>query len=142
MLLSHVVYCFVDFFLIINNSWFVLAARCQALTEGGGMLFLGWLLHYMPFYIMGRILYYHHYFPATLFSSMLTGTTKTETKLGPSSRMRRNCYIQWCKLLFLLFTGITLDTFLQNADLLFNPAVSKCILRAGHTVLLLGLLHR
>lgn len=84
-------------------------ARCQVLREGGGMLFLGWLLHYMPFYIMGRILYYHHYFPAMLFSSMLT--------------------------------GITLDTLLQNADLLFSPAVSKCILRAGQMVLLLGLLH-
>uniref|UniRef100_A0AAY4BHR6 Protein O-mannosyl-transferase 2 n=1 Tax=Denticeps clupeoides TaxID=299321 RepID=A0AAY4BHR6_9TELE len=40
--------------------------------RGGGMLFLGWLLHYLPFYSMGRILYYHHYFPAMLFSSMLT----------------------------------------------------------------------
>ncbi|XP_060790023.1 protein O-mannosyl-transferase 2 isoform X2 [Neoarius graeffei] len=83
-------------------------ARCQVLIEGGGMLFLGWLLHYMPFYIMGRILYYHHYFPAMLFSSMLT--------------------------------GITLDILLQNADLLFSPAVSKCILRAGQMVLLFGLL--
>lgn len=59
--------------LIVNNGRSVLAARCQVLREGGGMLFLGWLLHYMPFYIMGRILYYHHYFPAMLFSSMLTG---------------------------------------------------------------------
>ncbi|XP_034163663.2 protein O-mannosyl-transferase 2 [Pangasianodon hypophthalmus] len=84
-------------------------ARYQVLIEGGGMLFLGWLLHYMPFYIMGRILYYHHYFPAMLFSSMLT--------------------------------GITLDTFLQNADLLFSLDVSKCILRAGQMVLLFGLLH-
>ncbi|MCJ8737007.1 hypothetical protein PDJAM_G00018840 [Pangasius djambal] len=84
-------------------------ARCQVLIEGGGMLFLGWLLHYMPFYIMGRILYYHHYFPAMLFSSMLT--------------------------------GITLDTLLQNADLLFSLDVSKCILRAGQMVLLFGLLH-
>ncbi|XP_027028125.1 protein O-mannosyl-transferase 2 isoform X1 [Tachysurus fulvidraco] len=84
-------------------------ARCQVLLEGGGMLFLGWVLHYMPFYIMGRILYYHHYFPAMLFSSMLT--------------------------------GITLDALLQNADFLFCLAVSKCILRAGHMVILFGLLY-
>uniref|UniRef100_A0A8C1QK65 Protein O-mannosyl-transferase 2 n=1 Tax=Cyprinus carpio TaxID=7962 RepID=A0A8C1QK65_CYPCA len=50
--------------------------HCQILMEGGGMLLLGWLLHYLPFYIMSRILYYHHYFPAMLFSSMLTGTTQ------------------------------------------------------------------
>jgi len=37
-----------------------------------GWLFLGWCLHYIPFYTMGRVLYYHHYFPALLFSSMLT----------------------------------------------------------------------
>lgn len=44
------------------------------LMRGGGLLLLGWLLHYAPFYTMGRVLYYHHYFPAMLFSSMLTGT--------------------------------------------------------------------
>lgn len=36
-------------------------------------LLLAWALHYLPFYFMGRILYFHHYFPALLFSSMLTG---------------------------------------------------------------------
>ncbi|RZC38810.1 protein O-mannosyl-transferase 2, partial [Asbolus verrucosus] len=35
-------------------------------------LFLGWLLHYVPFWAMGRVLYFHHYFPALLFSSMIT----------------------------------------------------------------------
>lgn len=35
-------------------------------------LFIGWFLHYAPFYAMGRVLYFHHYFPALLFSSSLT----------------------------------------------------------------------
>lgn len=37
------------------------------------MLFVGWLLHYVPFWGMGRVLYFHHYFPALIFNSMLTG---------------------------------------------------------------------
>ncbi|XP_023216676.1 protein O-mannosyl-transferase 2-like [Centruroides sculpturatus] len=36
-------------------------------------LLLGWILHYLPFYAMGRVLYFHHYFPALLFNSMLSG---------------------------------------------------------------------
>jgi len=36
-------------------------------------LFLGWALHYIPFWTMGRVLYVHHYYPALLFSSMLSG---------------------------------------------------------------------
>lgn len=38
----------------------------------GVWLFIGWALHYIPFWAMGRVLYFHHYFPACLFSSMLT----------------------------------------------------------------------
>lgn len=37
------------------------------------ILFVGWLLHYIPFWGMGRVLYFHHYFPALIFNSMLTG---------------------------------------------------------------------
>ncbi|XP_077179442.1 protein O-mannosyl-transferase 2 isoform X4 [Paroedura picta] len=47
----------------------------QVLLHGGGLIMLGWLLHYLPFFMMGRVLYFHHYFPAMLFSSMLTGIT-------------------------------------------------------------------
>ena len=35
-------------------------------------LFIGWAIHYVPFWAMGRVLYFHHYFPALLYSSMLT----------------------------------------------------------------------
>ncbi|XP_067848247.1 protein O-mannosyl-transferase 2 isoform X2 [Heptranchias perlo] len=49
--------------------------RGCVILRGARQLLLGWLLHYFPFYLMGRILYYHHYFPAMLFSSMLTAIT-------------------------------------------------------------------
>lgn len=36
-------------------------------------LLLGWALHYLPFWTMSRVLYFHHYFPAFLFSAMFCG---------------------------------------------------------------------
>ncbi|XP_072895222.1 protein O-mannosyl-transferase 2 isoform X1 [Hemitrygon akajei] len=49
--------------------------RCYIILRAARHVWLGWILHYLPFYLMGRILYYHHYFPAMLFSSMLTAIT-------------------------------------------------------------------
>ncbi|KAM9571160.1 protein O-mannosyl-transferase 2 isoform 2-T2 [Salvelinus alpinus] len=68
--------------------------HCRVLMEGGGLLLLGWLLHYVPFYTMGRILYYHHYFPAMLFSSMLTGIT-LDTLLQSADLWLRPPYSHW-----------------------------------------------
>ncbi|KAL0575523.1 Dolichyl-phosphate-mannose--protein mannosyltransferase 1 [Marasmius crinis-equi] len=36
-----------------------------------GFLFIGWALHYFPFYIMARQLFLHHYFPALYFAILL-----------------------------------------------------------------------
>ena len=47
--------------------------RKANLTYACNWLMLAWALHYLPFYGMGRILYYHHYFPAQLFISMMSG---------------------------------------------------------------------
>ncbi|XP_020806209.1 protein O-mannosyl-transferase 2 [Drosophila serrata] len=41
--------------------------------QAGAWLFVGWVLHYLPFWAMGRVLYFHHYFPALIFNSLLTG---------------------------------------------------------------------
>ena len=47
----------------------------RKIMNAGSWLFIGWLLHYAPFWAMTRILYFHHYFPALLFNSMLTAIT-------------------------------------------------------------------
>jgi len=36
-----------------------------------GFLFLGWALHYLPFFLMERQLFLHHYLPALYFSILL-----------------------------------------------------------------------
>ena len=45
----------------------------SAHMSGAGWLYLGWCLHYLPFFLMGRALYVHHYYPALVFSTCLTG---------------------------------------------------------------------
>ncbi|TFK66647.1 glycosyltransferase family 39 protein [Pluteus cervinus] len=37
-----------------------------------GFLFIGWVLHYAPFFLMGRQLFLHHYFPALYFAILLS----------------------------------------------------------------------
>ncbi|EGO30163.1 glycosyltransferase family 39 protein [Serpula lacrymans var. lacrymans S7.9] len=37
-----------------------------------GFLFVGWCLHYFPFFLMGRQLFLHHYFPALYFAILLS----------------------------------------------------------------------
>lgn len=36
------------------------------------MFLCGWALHYLPFFIMGRALFLHHYLPALVYSFLLT----------------------------------------------------------------------
>lgn len=43
------------------------------LYNSTGFFFLTWASHYIPFYIMGRQLFLHHYLPAHLASALVTG---------------------------------------------------------------------
>ncbi|KAL1609193.1 Dolichyl-phosphate-mannose--protein mannosyltransferase 4 [Nothophoma quercina] len=43
------------------------------LYNSTGFFFLTWAAHYVPFYIMGRQLFLHHYLPAHLASCLVTG---------------------------------------------------------------------
>ncbi|GAA95617.1 glycosyltransferase family 39 protein [Mixia osmundae IAM 14324] len=42
-------------------------------THCGRIAFGGWALHYLPFLIMGRVTYLHHYLPALFFSVLMVG---------------------------------------------------------------------
>ncbi|KFY42070.1 hypothetical protein V494_02612 [Pseudogymnoascus sp. VKM F-4513 (FW-928)] len=43
------------------------------LYNSTGFFFIAWALHYLPFYLMGRQLFLHHYLPAHLASCLVTG---------------------------------------------------------------------
>ncbi|KAL3418753.1 dolichyl-phosphate-mannose-protein mannosyltransferase [Phlyctema vagabunda] len=43
------------------------------LYNSTGFFFLAWATHYLPFYLMGRQLFLHHYLPAHLASSLVAG---------------------------------------------------------------------
>ena len=49
------------------------------------IVLLGWILHFVPFLIMGRVLYLHHYYPALIFAMMCNGVL---LDLIPSKRTK------------------------------------------------------
>ena len=57
----------------LKNIFLIPLANKWRSLNAGAWLFTGWILHYLPFWAMGRVLYFHHYFPALIFNSMLTG---------------------------------------------------------------------
>lgn len=46
---------------------------CEKTFKCCWWLLLAWFLHYAPFWGMARVLYFHHYFPAFLYSAMFGG---------------------------------------------------------------------
>ena len=59
--------------LLIFLLQYLVVGRMDRYLHAAGWMFIGWMLHYLPFYMMGRVLYFHHYFPALMFSCMLSG---------------------------------------------------------------------
>ena len=49
------------------------AGTRKRLYNSTGFFFITWAAHYLPFFLMGRQLFLHHYLPAHLASSLVTG---------------------------------------------------------------------
>lgn len=72
-----VIYCFLAMVILVRQrrgcaELDAIEAENERFMGASVWMFLGWALHYIPFYGMSRILYFHHYFPAALYSSMLS----------------------------------------------------------------------
>lgn len=50
-----------------------ISATETSVFNSGWWLMMAWVIHYIPFWTMTRILYFHHYFPAFIFALILTG---------------------------------------------------------------------
>jgi len=74
------IYCAIQVIIFVENQRNSLTTTTSSysndsrsrFTTSGSWLFIAWFIHYFPFYSMGRVLYYHHYFPAAIFSSCLS----------------------------------------------------------------------
>ncbi|XP_028176824.1 protein O-mannosyl-transferase 2 isoform X2 [Ostrinia furnacalis] len=92
------------------------ASKMQVLLNAAGWSVAGWALHYVPFWAMGRVLYFHHYFPALVFSSMLTGIL-TEYLL---SSIRSYLNAELGRTLYHCIVGLVISTTVYSFYL-FSP---------------------
>ena len=72
----------------------------------------GWVLHWLPFFLMGRVMYLHHYYPTLIFACLCTGVAFDHVL--PSSRPR----IKWA--ISILLIAIYAATFVYFAPLAYG----------------------
>lgn len=78
--------------------------------NAGAWIFIGWILHYLPFWAMGRVLYFHHYFPAVIFNSMLTGENENIEYRVNRSEFYSSAFFFWKALNSISICSIKIDT--------------------------------
>lgn len=81
------------------------------------LLTLGWALHWFPYFLMGRQLFLHHYFPALYFGILLTAcvfdAATTSVKRLPKCIIGIVCAV-------IIFTG-----FIMYAPITYGTEMSK-----------------
>ncbi|KAI9224935.1 Dolichyl-phosphate-mannose-protein mannosyltransferase-domain-containing protein [Blastocladiella britannica] len=97
-----------------------------------GFLFVAWALHYLPFYLMGRSLFLHHYLPAAIIAAMIAGAMWDFVMTTFLPNLRRNTVqsaIAW--LITLAAVGGVVFTFWFFSPMTYgNASLTKDELRS------------
>ncbi|KAK9762141.1 Protein O-mannosyltransferase 2 [Basidiobolus ranarum] len=81
------------------------ASRSNEFFSVGRLLFMGWFFHYFPFFLMGRVTYLHHYFPALYYAIfMFTFLIDFFTK-------NRSEFVQWVVVIAALSATVVIFIF-------------------------------
>ncbi|XP_037081465.1 protein O-mannosyl-transferase 2-like [Pollicipes pollicipes] len=95
-------------------------AECSRIREGLLYLLLGWALHYLPFWAMQRILYFHHYLPSFFFSTMISGVV-VDGLIGGLERLPLPLGRQFVRPTILAaISAFYVNSFLTNWELAFG----------------------
>ena len=89
------------------------------LRYSGAYPVIGWFLHYLPFVIMARVTYVHHYYPALYFAILVAGFCMDWTTRGLTRNVRWGVYSVLYTVvigLFVLFLPIVFGMEGSNRD--------------------------
>ncbi|KAI8640021.1 Dolichyl-phosphate-mannose-protein mannosyltransferase-domain-containing protein [Parasitella parasitica] len=86
--------------------------RWANFTSVGKLFFLGWFFHYIPFFMMGRVTYIHHYFPALYFSVFMVPFLLEHFFVKASSKTRH--------VIFAVVLGLVIANFIHFAPFSFG----------------------
>lgn len=86
----------------------------QKFYDAGCILFLGYWIHYLPYFFMDRTLFLHHYLPAYIFKILLLSYVVDHLyyiiKLSEKTRPITNIFIL-CVAIWLAYVVITFKKF-------------------------------
>lgn len=88
-IISTITLCLIYAMIKQRKAYHLLPAYFDAFKYRVKMITGGWALTYLPFFVMGRVLYVHHYYPALLFSTLNVGL------LFDHLSARRSLRMQW-----------------------------------------------
>ena len=83
-------------------------------------LFCLWMVNYFPFFMMFRVLYIHHYYPALYFSSLLTGVVMDWSIKSFSGLLPQQISPMFRLTFFVSFFVLLLNSFIEFSPLVYG----------------------